>query len=159
MDNEDSKKMQGVCGFTLLELLVVIALVLIISAVSVPVYSQWVNNLEYRTTARSVFHALREARSMAVATCLEHRVEFDPLNRRYRVIRGNRGFNSNDWNTVIYDWRQCPPGVNFGANIPAIHLNPNGTANAGTISIQDGTHKTRYEVRVGRTGRIRIPTF
>jgi type II secretion system protein H len=159
MDKQDRSKVQRINGFTLIELLVVIAIVLVLSAIAVPVYSQWMNNQEYRTTARSVFHALREARSMAVATCFEYRVEFDAVNRRYRVVRGNRGFNSNDWNTVIYDWMQCPPGVNFNANVKAIHLNPKGTANAGTISIQDGMHETRFEVRVARTGRIRIPTF
>ncbi len=146
-------------GITFFELLVVMALISILSAIAAPVYSQWSGNIEYRSVARRVFQVLREARSRAIVTCLEHRVEFDPENKRYRVTQGNRNFNSESWNTVIYDWEQCPNNVRLEANVLAIHLNPNGTANAGTISILDDAHKTRYEIKVARTGRMRIPIF
>jgi prepilin-type N-terminal cleavage/methylation domain-containing protein len=146
-------------GFTLVELFVVLALIGTLASLAAFLYSRWVDNIVYRSTASHVFHLLREARSRAIATCLEHRVEFDSKNNRYRVTQGDRNINSGNWSTIVYDWAVCPPNVDLDANIDAIHLNPNGTANAGTISILDNTRKTRYEVKVARTGRIRIPFF
>jgi prepilin-type N-terminal cleavage/methylation domain-containing protein len=144
-------------GLTLMELMITVAIVAAISAIAVPASHQWIHNAEYRATARSIVNVLREARSRAIAGNLEHKVEFETLNRRYRVIRGNRASNSADWSTVVCDWTAFPEGVHVTSNVGAIHINTNGTANGGTISIQDNEMRIRFEVRVARTGRIRIP--
>jgi hypothetical protein len=86
----------------------------------------------------------------------EHRVEFDHAHNRYRLLQGNRGIESNAWHTVAADWVSPPDPVRIAANISYIHLNTNGTANGGTISVQDATVRTRYDIRVSRTGRFRI---
>jgi len=57
---------------------------------------------------------------------------------------------------VVYDWTSPPHPVRIASNIAYIHLNTNGTANGGTISVQEGTVRTRYDVRISRTGRFRI---
>jgi Tfp pilus assembly protein FimT len=140
-----------------MERMITVAIVAVISAIAVPASHQWIHNAEYRATARSSVNVLREARSRAIAGKLEHKVEFEMLNRRYRVIRGNRVSNSADWSTVVFDWTAFPEGVNVTINVDAIHINTNGTANGGTISIQDNEMRTPYGVRMARTGRIRIP--
>ena len=160
MEQKNQGTINSVCGnkgFTVAEVLVVLALLTIISTIAVPAYAQWLNNAEYRMSARSVLYALREARSKAITTNLEHRVEFESVNRKYRVMQGNRASNSSDWSIVVYDWTILPPQVHMQANVEKIHLNPTGTANAGTIKIQDAAAVARYEVRVANTGRIRIP--
>ncbi len=142
-------------GFTLTEVIVVLALIAILTAISVPPFVQWMSNAKYRASARNVQSILRETRSKAINTNLEHRVEFESNNRRYRVKQGNRSCYSNNWSTII-DWTNFPAGVNMKANVAAIHINPNGTANAGTIAIQNETSTTKFEVRIASTGRIRI---
>ncbi len=146
-------------GFTLMEVMIAVAVIVVLSAIAIPASHQWIHNAEYRATARSLVNILRETRSKAIAANLEHKVEFESVNRRYRVIRGNRASNSVDWSTVVYDWTVFPEGVRVTSNVGAIHMNTNGTANGGTISIQDDEMRTRYEVRVARTGRIRIPAI
>jgi hypothetical protein len=101
-------------------------------------------------------YILRDARSRAITLNREHRVEFDAARNSYRVTQGNRGTHSIAWETVVFDWMTPPPAVRLAANIDHIHLNTNGTANQGTVRIQDATSNTRYEVRVTRTGRFRI---
>ena len=147
-------------GFSLMEMILAIGVMVIISAIAIPSFAQWVDGAEYRKTSRHVLLLLQEARSKAITDNAEYRVEFDSDNQRYRMTRGDRSSGSLNWDTVVYDWFAPPPGVNISANVENIHLNPNGTANAGTICIQDGqTHTTHYEVRIARTGRIRIPVF
>ena len=146
-------------GLTIHELLIMLTIIAVLSSVAVPHFAEWIKNCECRAAARNMVYVLREARSKAISTNFEHRVDFEPLHRRFRVVRGNRATNSNEWSTVVYDWQQLAAGVNISANIPSIHMNTNGTANGGTISIQDENKSTKYEVRVARTGRIHIPSI
>lgn len=143
-------------GFTLTEIIVVAALTATLAGIALPPFIQWMQHAEHRASARNILSVLRETRSMAIATNLEHRVEFDNSNRRYRVTRGDRASNSSNWSTVVRDWNVLPSPVNMYANIDKIHLNPTGSANPGTIQIQDTAYVKKFEVRIANTGRVRI---
>jgi Tfp pilus assembly protein FimT len=131
-------------------------IVTILIGIALPPFVQWIRAAEYRASARSVLSILREARSMAIATNLEHRVEFENANRRFRITRGDRASDSSDWSTVVRDWDMLSPQVYMNANVSKIHLNPMGTSNAGTITILDEKAQTKYHVRIISTGRVRI---
>lgn len=143
-------------GFTVTEVIVVMAIMTIIAGMALPPFVQWVAAAEYRAAARTIVSILRETRSMAITANLEHRVEFENENKRFRVVRGNRASNSNTWEDVIRDWEVLPPLVHMDANVEKIHLNPFGTSNAGTITIQDERAQPKFRVRINNTGRIRI---
>jgi len=144
-------------GFTLTETIVVMAIVTFIGASAVPAYMHWTNSTDYRRSASNMLYVLRETRSKAVMSNLEHRVEFESAGRRYRVTRGNRASNSFDWSDVVYDWIVLPEHVHMDANVETIHINTDGTANGGAIKIKDAAKNTKYEVRMSPTGRVRIP--
>jgi len=146
-------------GVTLTELLVVLLIVGVLAAMAMPMLSHWWHDLEYRAAARRVVSILREARSRAIATNREHRVEYEPTNRRYRMMQGDRPIDSKIWSAVVYDWEPLPLGVELAANVHSIQINTNGTANGGTIMIQDAASTTKYKVVVARTGRIRMPAI
>lgn len=146
-------------GFTINELMIVVLIASVLSAMAIPSFVQWRHNLEFRKTTRDLVSILREAKSRAIRTNLEHRVEYATTNKPYRMTQGNRSNNSTSWNTVIHDWTELPSGVRIDANVNAIQMNTNGTARGGTISIQNDSLKTVYEIRVARTGRIRVPAF
>ena len=144
-------------GFTLLELIIVVVIATVLAALAAPSFAEWQRDLTCREVTRSIASTLRCARSRAISTNLEHRVEYELEKRRYRLMQGDRSVNSSHWNTIVSDWTVLPPGVYLDSNVNAIHLNTNGTANGGTISIQDATKKTKFKVIVVSTGRIRIP--
>jgi len=146
-------------GFTMVELMIVVFIVSVLFAMAMPSFLQWSNNLEFRKTTRAMVSMLREAKSRAIRTNLEHRVEYAATSNKYRMTQGNRSNNSTSWNTVVYDWNELPAGVHVDANVNTIQMNTNGTANGGTIRIQNDVLKTVYEIRVARSGRIRIPAF
>jgi type II secretion system protein H len=143
-------------GFTVIELLIILALMGVISAMSLPAFAQWRQNVRYKDATRNIVYMLREARSRAISVNREHRVELDPVNRRYRMTQGDSAQDSTNWDTVVQDWIPLQAEVALEANVSSIHFNPNGTANAGTISVQDGGHITRYSIRIVSTGRIRV---
>jgi prepilin-type N-terminal cleavage/methylation domain-containing protein len=149
-------RVSGIKGFTMLEMMIVLAVIMILSTIALPYSLQWIRNTEHRTAARSLLNILRETRSRAISTNFEHRVEVESVNKRFRVVQGNRADNSSEWNFIVCDWRCLPAGIHLSSNVNAVHLNSNGTANGGTIKIQDNTNVTKYEVRITRTGRIRI---
>ncbi len=143
-------------GFTVNELLMSILIMSSVIMIMTPALIEWREILTCREATRAVVSALRVARSMAIAMNREHKVEFESEKRRYRILQGNRTDNSVDWNTIIQDWAFLPVGANLYANVSAIHLNTNGTANGGTVSIQDSDRVTKYRVVINSTGRIRV---
>jgi Tfp pilus assembly protein FimT len=143
-------------GFTVDELLIGIIIMSVLCILMTPVLMELRERLLCREAARVIVSTLRVARSRAITTNTEHKVEFESANRRYRILQGNRAHDSIDWNTVIQDWALLPVGVNLHTNVLAIHLNTNGTANGGTVDIQNSDRATKYHVVIAPTGRIRV---
>ena len=63
-------------GFTLLELLVVMAIIAFVSAVAAPRIGSTLDNMRLRSSVRKCAAVLRYARSMAITTQEEYRVRF-----------------------------------------------------------------------------------
>ncbi len=167
-------------GFTLLESLVAIVILLIVTALSIPSYRQWHQNARYKGAAREIASILREARGRAISTNRQHRVEFDMDNaggldnaiQEYRLRQGNLSSGSNNWNTTIKNWVALPTGVSIlqgtGANCGNngdvnIRLNPDGTSwpvGTSNICIQEtigAQTLIKYNISINSTtGRVRI---
>jgi len=175
--NREKKANVSQQGFTLLELIVVLAIAVTIFAMATPSYIRWRESVEYRTSAGNIAAVLREARSRTIVSNLQHRVEFEMSvppappgpTGRYRMTRGERAANSQTWITVIQDWTAIPVSVtlslidltaNPGNN--SIDFNTSGTANianlatAATITVRERTGTPRYTIEVSNVGRIRI---
>jgi len=146
---------QSIRGITLTELLVVMAIISILLSFAMPSFNTWRNNIMYRQAARSIMLVLREARSRAITTSHEHRVEFDPARKMHRITQGNRASGSTEWSVIVRDWTSLPREVLLETNVQSIQMNTNGTANGGTINILDLSANPKYAVVIHRTGRIR----
>jgi len=77
-------------GFSLLELVVVIALLAAVMTLSPPLWSSGVSVTEQRAAARSIAQTLRVARSEAIVTKKDVGVEFNLENRTYQLPGGRR---------------------------------------------------------------------
>jgi len=73
-------------GFTLLELMVVIGIVGILSAVAIPSYFQWLPRHRVGSAARTVMSTLEFARINAVKTNADVDVIFDWANESLTVV-------------------------------------------------------------------------
>lgn len=147
-------------GYTLLEMLLVLGLIALISAIAAPSIVQWRHNAVYKSAAQDLFAALQKARGLAIANNREYRVAVDIDNDRYLTQEGNRGANSN-WPTTL-DWstgqefpaeinltrkNDCSDPTNAPQNAIYFSFNPNGTSSSEYICIMSGS-EVRYQVAV-----------
>ena len=139
-------------GVTLLELLIVIALMGIVAALVVPMFGGPVSTSELRATARQLAAGLRLARSEAVSERRETFLVVDVAGKRFKVDREARE-------------HALPSKVDLklftaqndlvSENVGAIRFYPDGGSNGGRITVASGARK--FDVDVDwLTGRVAI---
>jgi prepilin-type N-terminal cleavage/methylation domain-containing protein len=158
-------------GFTVIEMIAVVAIMLVLAAMALPSYVQWRENLDARTTARQLSEMLRQAKSNAITTNFEQQVQFDTINRRYGMrssmtsIVPRVGTSRNTtWAVVpaITNWTTYPQSVTVTpAGVTSIQFTPDGASNfAGVSPIMINILNTRatmtFSVGVTTSGRVSI---
>jgi len=154
-------------GITLLEMLIVLSILGLLTAVAMPTYAAWRENAHYKEAARSIASALREARIMAISRNLECRVDFDVDEGRYRVMQGDMAYGSTTFTTVRRGWVEVSEVVILKGNDTcdssadlSIQFNPNGTGNSRYICVMDNSAspvlKYKVAVKSSTTGRVVI---
>ncbi|CAG0941385.1 hypothetical protein ANRL1_00525 [Anaerolineae bacterium] len=151
-------------GFTLIEVMVVVAIMGILIAVALPPFVNWRNNLGYRQTARGMTAMLREAKSLAITRNVQQRVVFKPNSSSYTLLRGDRAYNTqaSGWMPVQAQKSPANTAIRSGidgtsrANV-SVQFNPNGTAiispSDGTVTLNEGT-AVQYQITVTSSGMI-----
>lgn len=160
-------------GFSLIELMVVVAVIAILLAMALPSYVEWRKTLSYRQTARGIQAMLKEAKSLTITRNLQHMVVIEPGSSSYKLIPGSRAYNtpSTGWSTTPLQAVTTPANVAIrstsagtSTNNVYIQFNPNGTvrlsapdgtANDGNVTVNDGA-SVKFCVTVSTAGRIRM---
>lgn len=160
MGKDDSLVVRN--GFSLVEVVVVIALMAVVAAFSAPTFIEWQQNLRYKQSAGEIGNALKTAKSKAITLNQQHGVRMTPADRSYRFARYSA--TTNEW--VYYGAKEVlPDQVTLNLNgtaasavapTPNIRFNANGsTFNNYSIRVS-GTNASKYTVSVERSGRIRV---
>ena len=142
-------------GVTLIELVVVMAIIAIAAAFVAPNIGAWIPNYRLRGATRDVVSNLRTAQMKAISTNREYQVSFNPGAGSYILqYRHTDGITWIDEGAA----QTLPSGILIsGITFPGnnAQFNPNSTASAGTITITN-TKGTKKDVTVASsTGRIR----
>ena len=161
-------------GFSLMELVVVVAMISVIVAIATPAVVVWRNNLYYEQASRGFTTVLRQARSLSMSMNRQHYVVFKPYSSAakgvytYKLIRrsvdptntnfGNyssvQQFGTNNAVTVMgSNSSMANIGITFNPNGTALLSYPGGATNDGNVGIYNGTTQ-KYLVTVSKTGRI-----
>jgi type IV fimbrial biogenesis protein FimT len=154
-DDRISKHYQA--GFSMIEVMIVITLIAILTAVAMPAITQMRQNIEYRRAARDIASMLRDARNRTITTNLQYGVAF-PTNKKYVLQRGDRAYNTLSTNWTDMNSVSVVSQVTLTG--PArIAFNPNGTTTANaslSAVVQDTTGQAKYTITVLPAGKIKI---
>lgn len=139
-------------GVTLLELLIVLAIMALGAAMVMPMLGSGVSNTELRSAARQLASGLRLARSEAVAQRRETFLVLDVAGRRFKVDRNVQEHAlPRDVELKLFTAQNDLVNDKVGS----IRFYPDGGSNGGRITVGSGERK--YEVDVDwLTGRVAI---
>ena len=145
-------------GFTLTELIVIIAIVAIFAAIAIPNYLAWLPKSRLNGAARQVMGDLMAARMKAVSQNNEFKIFFLANGHDYMILDDDDNDGTADggeW-TETKDIQNQYHDVTFSAtNNPIFH--PRGTASplGTTITLSSSSGSKKY-VKIRYTGRVKI---
>ena len=138
-------------GFTLIELMVVLAIIAIVTAISTPNVIRWVNTQRFNSGVRDIHAAIEATRQRAVKENGEGRVIFDASNPgqfRTRVVR--RAVAG-----VQEKVHRLPPGVTISTTRNIVFTSRGTATSFGTITV-NGPGGQSLNIMVNITGGSQI---
>lgn len=145
-------------GFTLVELMIVIAVIAIISAIAAPNFTTYMAQRRLNGAARMVMSDLMAARQKAVSMNQNVKVSF-VSNHSYEIwndANNNGTVADNEGEDVVRDIHPDYYDVTFSSNTSP-EFRPNGTvvaATNGTVTLSNATESK--QVITSSAGRVRI---
>lgn len=143
-------------GFTLIELMIVVGLISVLAAVSVPAIAAGMRRYSLITASQQVVSTIRAARLQAVGRNVTLRVRFNhPANGQYQVL--------DTADAAVGAVKFLPSGAKFDSVSGDIEINTSGRVRplAGdptlaTIVLSNEDDQTST-VTVSSRGRVRLP--
>ncbi|MEN6326272.1 MAG: GspH/FimT family pseudopilin [Syntrophomonas sp.] len=144
-------KWKSETGFTLLELIVVMALLSMVAAMAIPQYNKVLDNVELKADAQKMARVLQSARQEAITAGQSKTVYFYDQSTKYKVRDGDTYWLSS--------------GISYGAvalngrheGKPACVFSASGVpSSCGTITLQNRQGQVLYIIVSVAAGRVRV---
>jgi type II secretion system protein H len=145
-------------GFTITELMIVVAIMGGLTAVATPSLSRWLTSIRMASATRDIASTLQLARVKAITQNTGIRINFDTTAHTYQMQQRNAA-DLTTWNNVDKA-QKLPAGIRFVSvtDNPVTFQSGRGSTLPGrnsTITLQNTQGKTNAVV-VAQTGRILV---
>ena len=148
---ERERRDRGTEGKSLVELVLVAAILGVVAAMAVPAYKSFHIGLQGRTAAAEIASTLRMARYLAMARRERLLIRFDLSEHTVTLRQADAGGVLN-----VYDYAEKGIVIDEPTAGPDLFFHPSGrSASASTIVIHDRDHR-RTTVTISLTGRVVI---
>jgi prepilin-type N-terminal cleavage/methylation domain-containing protein len=143
--------MRRAAGFTLVEILMVVGLVAVLAAVTVPLVAGAMDRYYILSAGQQVASTIRAARFQAVARNQTLDVVFDLAAGEYQVFEDGGV-------TAVGTAQQLPRGIGFGGeSATTVEIAPNGrVTTAATIRVTNGNVDDDRTITVSTSGRVQL---
>lgn len=138
-------------GFTIIEMLVVIAIIILISASAIPAIAPFLKSQRLNKGARIVQAQALAARVMAINSREKRRLVLDSTYSKLSIVGTDT--------TILAKEEFLPGTIEFGtstgtwtAGTSTVSFDPNGTANTSTL----GTNTVTIKDKLGNTKNLEI---
>ena len=163
--------MRSTRGFTMFELLIVMALISIFAAMGIPTLQESTRRNAVWTASETIGTQIRQARLKAISRNRSFRVRFDcPAAGQFRVLEvtGNSTIDNHDDRCIMQQTHDSgvyamPVNVSYGSTPPLLTVNSRGifTSSASiptTITVTYGNSSSRA-LSVSATGQINFASY
>ena len=160
-------------GFTMIEVIVVMALIAIVAATAIPAFTVWLPNYRLRAATNDLYANMQLAKSGAVRDHSEWAVQFDTVNNGYRLWSNWGEANQAEVKTVdLSDYGSgvafghgnatddIPDGANpigddvtYGSDVAVFNMR--GTCSAGYVYLENSRNNT-FAVGSLSSGAVRM---
>jgi len=141
--------MKGKSGFSLMEMMTVLAIISILTAIATPNVLKWAATQQFNSAVREIQATIQSMRLAAVKENSEAVITFTNGANSYQTDQWKRGSDTRKVRTV-----DLPAGVSISPNF-VLRFNSRGMATPGTITIT-GASGESLDITVSPTGSSRI---
>lgn len=149
-------------GFSLMELVVVLAVLGVVLLIAAPGFSGYRDNVQLRESIRRISGDLGLCRQRAVAENVQYRVTFHVETMTYSILK--KPVSVNTWTTVAVEKpiNGGNPAIvffkepSFSGGVPSVTFHSRGTSGLGSLTLEHTRTKKRMTLKTTITGRIKI---
>jgi prepilin-type N-terminal cleavage/methylation domain-containing protein len=144
--------MKKTAGFSIMELMVVIAIISILAIISTPNVFRWMSTQRFNSAVRDVQASIEYMRLYAVKENSQSTITFTDGANNYQTDKWKRGVNTHE-----IEVHELPAGVTISSNFTDGELvfSSRGMATPGVITI-NGPNGISLQITVNMTGSSRI---